>query len=206
MEITDRHPVDLPRVARDAVEVVRQHPDAPEAARFSVRVEGFEDGIDGLWGDEDLLHRAFLNLLLNAVQAWGEGSREEELEVRVVIDEARPAVVPSEIAPGLPVRVRVIDNGPGIDDEDMDRLFDPFFSGREEGTGLGLSVAYRIARVHGGTLSATSPPGEGATFEFVLLRREPEARELLDRAAAREERAAAREERAASSEREGGGR
>lgn len=187
MEITDRQPVDLEKVIRNAVEVVRQHPDTPESASFPVRTEGFEDGIDGLWGDEDLLHRAFLNLLLNAVQAWEEGPREEELEVEVVIDEARPEVVPSEIAPGRPARVRVIDNGPGIDEEDMDRLFDPFFSGREEGTGLGLSVAYRIARVHGGTLSARSPEGGGATFEFVLLRREPEARELLDRAAAGEE-------------------
>ncbi len=187
MEITDRQPVDLERVVRDAIEVVRQHPDTPESATFPVRVVGFEDGIEGLWGDEDLLHRAFLNLLLNAVQAWQEGPRDEELEVEVVIDEARPEVVPSEIAPGRPVRVRVMDNGPGIDDEDMDRLFDPFFSGREEGTGLGLSVAYRIARVHGGTLSARSPDGGGAIFEFVLLRREPEARELLDRAAGGEE-------------------
>ena len=187
MEITDRQPVDLEKVVRDAVEVVRQHPDTPESARFPIRVEGFDDGIEGLWGDEDLLHRAFLNLLLNAVQAWQEGAREEDLRVEVVIDEARPEVVPSEIAPGRPVRVRVMDNGPGIDEEDMDRLFDPFFSGREEGTGLGLSVAYRIARVHGGTLSASSPEGGGATFEFVLLRREPEARELLDRAAAGEE-------------------
>lgn len=186
MEITDRQPVDLEKVVRDAVEVVREHPDTPESASFPIRVEGFEGVIDGLWGDEDLLHRAFLNLLLNAVQAWREGPGEEELEVEVVIDEARPEVVPSEIAPGRPVRVRVMDNGPGIDEEDVDRLFDPFFSGREEGTGLGLSVAYRIARVHGGTISASSPEGGGAIFEFVLLRREPEARELLDRAAAGE--------------------
>lgn len=186
MEITDRQPVDLEKVVRDAVEVVREHPDTPESASFPIRVEGFEGVIDGLWGDEDLLHRAFLNLLLNAVQAWREGPGEEDLEVEVVIDEARPEVVPSEIAPGRPVRVRVMDNGPGIDEEDVDRLFDPFFSGREEGTGLGLSVAYRIARVHGGTISASSPEGGGAIFEFVLLRREPEARELLDRAAAGE--------------------
>lgn len=187
MEITNRQPVELEKVVRNAVEVVREHPDTPEGASFPIRVEGFEDGMEGLWGDEDLLHRAFLNLLLNAVQAWQEGPREEALRVEVVIDEARPEVVPSEIAPGRPVRVRVMDNGPGIDEEDVDRLFDPFFSGREEGTGLGLSVAYRIARVHGGTLSASSPEGGGATFEFVLLRREPEARELLDRAAAGEE-------------------
>lgn len=183
MKISDRHPVDLERAVREAVEVVREHPETPDSARFTIRVEGFEDGeLSGeLWGDEDLLHRAFLNILLNAVQAWREDPGGELLEVEAVIDPGRPEIVPSEIAPGRPVRVRVIDNGPGIDDQEMDRVFDPFYSGREDGTGLGLSVAYRVARAHGGTLNARSERGEGAVFEFVLLRREPEARELLER-------------------------
>lgn len=183
-EVSERRPVDLRRVVRDALTVVREHPDTPESARFEARVEGLgtDELAEALWGDEDLLHRAFLNVLLNAVQAWREEDPEGELEMEVVIDRARPDVVPSEIASGRPVRVRFTDNGPGIDPSETDQLFDPFFSGREGGTGLGLSVAYRIARAHGGTLQARSGPGEGATFEFVLLRREPEAGGTPERA------------------------
>jgi signal transduction histidine kinase len=62
----------------------------------------------------------------------------------------------------------VIDEGPGIPAEQIARLFDRFQTDRAEGLGLGLYLAQRIARVHGGNLSADSPPGKGARFTLSL--------------------------------------
>jgi len=64
--------------------------------------------------------------------------------------------------------VEVIDEGPGIPAEQMPHLFERFHTGRSEGLGLGLYLAKRIARVHGGDLTADSPPGEGARFTLTL--------------------------------------
>ncbi len=84
---------------------------------------------------------------------------------------SRPARDYSACGPVSPVRIRVIDDGPGIDSEDLPRIFDPFFTRREGGSGLGLSVAHRAIQAHGGALIASSTLGEGATFAIVLPRR-----------------------------------
>lgn len=95
-----------------------------------------------------------MNLLLNGLDAVGEDGR-IEVETATV---------------GDAVRVRVTDNGAGIPEENLVRVFEPFFSTKEpgKGTGLGLSVALGIVEAHGGTLSVQSPPGEGATFILSL--------------------------------------
>lgn len=103
-------------------------------------------------GDAELLKQAFLNVLLNAVQAVGEGGR-----VEVALRREKEGVVAA-----------VSDDGPGIPEEDLERVFDPFFSTKEKGTGLGLAIASRIVQTHGGFLLARSAPGRGSTFEFHL--------------------------------------
>jgi signal transduction histidine kinase len=77
---------------------------------------------------------------------------------------------------GEPVRIRVIDDGPGIDPDDMSRIFDPFFTRRKGGTGMGLAIAYRAVQAHGGVLLASSEPGKGAAFSVVIPRRDLENR------------------------------
>jgi signal transduction histidine kinase len=66
--------------------------------------------------------------------------------------------------------LEVRDNGPGIPEAVLDRVFDPFFTtrGPDEGTGLGLAIAFDIAREHGGTLEVSSRPGQGASFVLRL--------------------------------------
>jgi len=99
------------------------------------------------------MEQVFLNLLQNAHQALMDRP------------DGRRIVVRSRTADGV-IRVEVIDNGPGMEPDVLPKVFDPFFTTRrpEEGIGLGLSIAYGIARDHGGSLHVASSPGLGATF------------------------------------------
>jgi two-component system sensor histidine kinase FlrB len=100
------------------------------------------------------LEGALINLLDNAIQFSPAGGT---VELRV---EAGPDRV----------LLRVVDQGPGIDPNLLPRIFEPFVSGRDGGTGLGLSIARGVVERHGGTLTADSAPGCGATFSIDLPR------------------------------------
>jgi len=165
VDVTERQLVDVDRLIREVVETVAQHPGAEGRAVFERQVAA---DLGGLWGDVELLRRALLNLVLNAVQV---GDPSENVTIQIVADALRPDLVPNEMSLGVPVRIRVIDDGPGIDPEDLPRIFDPFFTRRLGGSGLGLSVAHRAVQAHGGALIATSKPDQGATFSIVLPRR-----------------------------------
>jgi two-component system sensor histidine kinase PilS (NtrC family) len=165
VDVSERRPVDVDALIRDVFETARRHPAAGN--RATLESERLDD-LDGLWGDPELLHRCLLNLVLNALQV---GDPDEPVRVRVVADALRPDLVPGEISLGNPVRIRVIDDGPGIDPEDLPRIFDPFYTRRPGGSGLGLSIAHRAIQAHGGALLASSVRGEGATFAIVLPRR-----------------------------------
>ncbi|MGD2123412.1 MAG: ATP-binding protein [Gemmatimonadota bacterium] len=103
-------------------------------------------------GDASALERLFLNLLLNAAQALEDGGR------------ANVSVKPSDEE----VRILIQDDGKGMEAEVLDRIFEPFFSSRPEGTGLGLPIAHRIAQAHVGDLSVESEAGIGTTVTVRL--------------------------------------
>jgi signal transduction histidine kinase len=103
-------------------------------------------------GDEGALEQLILNLLLNAAEALRPSGR-ASLWVEVARNEAR---------------VSVRDEGEGLAPQDLERIFEPFYSTKDEGTGLGLTIARRIARAHGGELKVESTPGGGTTFRFAL--------------------------------------
>lgn len=107
-------------------------------------------------GDATKLEQLFLNILINAMQAMPDGG-EVRVESRIVWEEETPFV---EIA--------FADSGVGIPAEDMARLFDPYFTTREGGTGLGLPIADRIATDHGGKILVESTPGVGTTMMLRL--------------------------------------
>ena len=163
--VAERKPVDVGRLMSEVIETVRRNPAAEGRATITAEIL---DDMAGLWGDPELLHRTLLNLVLNAVQV---GDPTEAVTVRVVADALRPDLVPSEVSLGHPVRIRVVDDGPGIEAEDLPRIFDPFYTRRKGGSGLGLSIAHRAVQAHGGALIASSNTGEGATFAMVLPRR-----------------------------------
>jgi len=151
-------PVDLALVARAAVEIVRQHPACtPET---NLRVTGTCPAIEG---DEDLLHRVVVNLVLNAVQATN-GAVRVVVEVREASRDEIPPVV--DLHPA--VLLRVTDDGPGIPAELRDRLFNPFVTGRVGGSGLGLAVVHRAVQAHRGVVLVDTGPGRGTAFTILL--------------------------------------
>jgi CheY-like chemotaxis protein len=118
--------------------------------------------------DRTQLEQILLNLCTNARQAMPHGGR-------LTLD-ARPAQLQAE-APGAYVHLRVADTGHGIDETTMARLWEPFFTTKTEGTGLGLSMVYGIVRQHDGVIRAESRVGHGSTFHiFLPLRHDPVAR------------------------------
>lgn len=154
IEIGERAVVDLREVAERAVEVVRQHPDCGSGIRILSNGERAE-----LEGDRDLLHRVVLNLVLNAVQHSPEGG-EVSVEVRPVPEGRLPPG--ADFTAG--VRLRVTDHGPGIDPEHTARLFDPFFTNRPGGSGLGLAMVHRAVQAHDGLVFVDGESGDGTTF------------------------------------------
>jgi hypothetical protein len=126
---------------------------APEASLRGVEIS-VKGGPAELAADRDLLKSAFLNVALNAVQMAGAGGR---LSISTESD-----------ARG--VRVRFDDNGPGIPPEHLTKVFEPYFSTREAGVGLGLAMTRKIVHDHGGELRAENLPGGGTRFTFALPR------------------------------------
>lgn len=98
--------------------------------------------------DEPLLRQVFINLFLNSIQATPSGGT---LSIQALKN-------------GAEAEVYVKDNGCGISPEDLDRIFDPFYTTKEKGTGLGLTIVHNIIRVHGGSIRAHSQLGEGTLF------------------------------------------
>ena len=154
--------VDLRDVVSHAIDVVQQHP----AYRPEIEVETKIDPDPVvLNGDEDLLYRVAANLILNAVQAAIPGRK---TTVRVQVSKESKECLPVKVDINSPVLLRVTDDGPGIQDEDLNRIFDPFFSRRRGGSGLGLAIVHRAVQEHNGTVTVTSNTQVGTDFVVCL--------------------------------------
>jgi len=153
--------LDLSALLSDCISLAERHPEVGERGlRILPHLPGGELRIAA---DPDLLHRALLNLLLNALQFSPEGG-----VVEVRLDLLSEEEVPSELGVPHPVRVAVMDRGAGIPAADLDRVFDPFFTTRRGGSGLGLSVVHRAVEAHQGKILAVAREGGGAQFTMYL--------------------------------------
>jgi len=123
-------------------------------ARIRAKLKVPARGIARIRGDRALLEQALLNLVLNGAEAMKEGG-ELLLEVRKV---------------GESVTLAVQDQGPGMQKEVAERLFEPFLSRRPGGTGLGLALVRRTVESHGGSVRVLSKPGRGTRVELRLPR------------------------------------
>jgi PAS domain S-box-containing protein len=120
-----------------------------------------------LWpveADRGQMHQVFNNLVLNAVQAMPSGGdiRLEAANILVSEENFLP------LTAGRYVRVRIIDHGIGIPAEHLGKIFDPYFTTKQRGTGLGLTTCYSIVSKHGGYVAVSSKLGKGSTFTVYL--------------------------------------
>ena len=167
VRVARRETLDVAHLAQGAVRLAQSHPDRPEGVEVTCRVADEELVMEG---DEDLLHRALFNLLLNAIQASPPNG-----EVHLDVAAATPGQldIGSAFAAGG-IALTVSDSGPGIPDDLRNRLFDPFFTTRPGGSGLGLAVVQRAIDAHRGLIFLDSGPS-GTRFTVVLPRLAPAA-------------------------------
>jgi two-component system, sporulation sensor kinase E len=103
--------------------------------------------------DKELLKQAFVNIIFNAVQAMPGGGR---------------LTISSVNLRDVFITVLFEDTGIGIEEENIDKIFNPFYTTKEDGTGLGLSIVHKIMEEHGGVIRVSSKAGEGTVFEVTL--------------------------------------
>jgi len=127
----------------------------PEIQRLGVRVtRDYHLNGRALAADPDLLHQAFLNLLLNAIQAMPGGGR------LTVSTQAGPE--------GRGGEIRFADTGEGIEPESLKKVLNPFFTTKERGSGLGLPIVKSIIESHQGSLKIDSTVGQGTVVTITL--------------------------------------
>lgn len=161
--VTRVAPLDMRALVQTAVQLVLAHPDRAPTTQITVTADPHTRLVEG---DEDLLHRAVFNLLLNAVQAVGDDGH-VTVDVRMA-SRATYEVPGTAVSPDTPfVALVVSDNGMGIPESLRERLFEPFVSGKSGGTGLGLPVVHRAVEAHRGTVLVDSLP-RGTRFTVLL--------------------------------------
>jgi two-component system sensor histidine kinase HydH len=144
----DVESVEVSRIINHVCELLR-----PEAAARQIEIVAqVEQGLPDLRADPVRLTQAVMNLVINAVQAVERNGRVEVSAARV--DEA--------------ISVAVRDSGPGIPPEKVASIFEPYFTTKPEGSGLGLWIAQQIVTAHGGTLKAQNGQERGAVFSMLL--------------------------------------
>jgi PAS domain S-box-containing protein len=152
--------VDLPEVLRDAAGI------ALKGTNITCTFDIPQD----LWkvsADREQLLQVFNNIVVNAQQAMPHGGNvhvraENVIETTARCDYALP------IRPGRHVRVSITDSGIGIPEENLGRIFDPYFTTKQPGSGLGLATSYSIVKHHGGGVSVKSALGAGTTVAVEL--------------------------------------
>jgi signal transduction histidine kinase len=129
-----------------------------ELARNKVRLRTeLHPDVPLVLGDRVQLQQVILNLMVNAIEAMNDVTdRQRELSIQS-----------QEAAPGS-VQVTVQDCGCGLEPDQLDHLFEAFFTTKAGGIGMGLSISRTIIESHGGRLWATTNPGHGASFQFAL--------------------------------------
>ncbi len=143
-------PLDLNAVVNDVLLLMEK-----QLANERIRLEKrLAPSLPLVQGSVNHLEQVFLNILNNAREAMGKGGT---LKVET-----------GRADGGKTIQVTISDTGKGITPEHLPKIFDPFYTTKPTGTGLGLSISYGIIQEHGGSLKATSRPGEGSSFVITL--------------------------------------
>lgn len=172
-----KNPVNVTLVVKEALKMLRAS--LPTTIRIVPRL--LSDTTTVL-ADPTQIHQVLVNLFTNAAHAVNETDGIVEVSVTDVFIEAEDSVFFPELAEGNYLKIEVTDNGHGIEPEDLERIFDPYFSTKkkDEGTGLGLAVVRGIVESHKGAIRVQSEPGKGATFAIFLPAIEEESKPEFD--------------------------
>ena len=127
-------------------------------ASHMLMVEDYDPSLPATFADPDQLMQVFLNLIKNAAEA--SRGRQGTIRLRSFYDHSLRLRRKDGTGAALPLQVEIIDDGPGIPPDIASDIFEPFVSGRENGTGLGLALVFRIVTDHGGWISVDSVPGK----------------------------------------------
>ena len=148
-EPSAQHPCDLNEELRNMITLL-----AAQARQSRITLELNPSTLPPFSGDGAKLRQAFMNIILNAIQASPPGG---VVAVSTVADRENGRI-----------EIRFSDHGPGIPAEAAGKIFEPFFTTKGAGTGLGLPITKKIIEGHGGTIALESEPGHGATFRVRL--------------------------------------
>jgi PAS domain S-box-containing protein len=161
-----RVPVDLSEQAREVAELLRRMLRPEVELCFDLA-----DSLPAVEVDPGQLQQVVMNLLRNAADAIGPAGGQITVRTslaRLERPELAHLVVGAGLEPGVYVRLDISDDGCGMDPETRERLFDPFFTSKDSGHGLGLPVALGVVRAHGGGIALESEPGAGTCFRVYL--------------------------------------
>ena len=144
----------------DLIDRARRSAAMGHAAHMTFREE-YDPSLPPTWADPDQIVQVLLNLMKNAAEAQppGAGRRPGTITVRTHYEGGLKVRRADGTTAALPLQIEVIDDGPGLPEHIADHAFEPFVSGRENGTGLGLALASKTLADHGGWITADSRPG-----------------------------------------------
>ncbi|HMQ03767.1 MAG TPA: HAMP domain-containing sensor histidine kinase [Pyrinomonadaceae bacterium] len=149
----DLRPVDSRQVVEDSLRLIEC-----QAEENDIKISVIEnENAPKVLGDPDYLRSVFNNIFINAVQAIGSsGGR---LNIKIAPDNGW-------------VRFEIADSGIGISEDDLSKIFEPYYSTKDTGTGLGLAIVQKVVDMHGGAIDVESAKGKGTTFTIRLPKAE----------------------------------
>jgi signal transduction histidine kinase len=148
----EREVVDVNELIREMIVLLRN-----EASRYSISIRGeLANDLPEITADRVQLQQVLMNLMLNGIEAMKDLGTGGELTIK------------SQQGDNRQLLISVGDTGVGLEPEQTEQIFNPFFSTKNQGTGMGLPISRSIIESHGGHLWATSSSGPGATFRFTL--------------------------------------
>jgi CheY-like chemotaxis protein/two-component sensor histidine kinase len=159
-----REPVDLSQIVKEMLELLKI-----SVSKHATLETDFSEDLPPVWANAAQIRQVVMNVVANASEAIGERDGVIRVSTRSVkVDLDSSAAISNHFADGNHLQLEVSDTGCGMSDETRARAFDPFFSTKPTGHGLGLAVVSGIVRGLGGAVRVTSELGKGTTFRIFL--------------------------------------